>query len=191
MFPHFLLIAIDLLFIGIKNKKVLYISMIMFAVSLYCYGVAIYFVPFFLLAISIYLSKKNEISKKDIIICILIFFIIAMPIIIMFAINALHIEQDIKIGNITIPYYKNLSRTGDMIFFSQNPFKQLINNINSTIKVIFTRSRWCRMEFFEIVWNDIQDNINFCNSWNYKSNKINNKKRKYNRKCNINSMACK
>lgn len=155
MFPHFLLIAIDLLLIGIKNKKALYISMIMFAISLYCYGVAIYFVPFFLLVISIYLLKKNEVSKKNIIICILIFSIIAMPIITMFAINVLHIEQNIKIGNITIPYYKNLSRTEDMIFFSQNPFKQLINNICSTIKVIFARNRWCRMEFFKIIWNDI------------------------------------
>ena len=87
MFPHFLLIAIDLLLIGIKNKKALYISMIMFAISLYCYGVAIYFVPFFLLVISIYLLKKNEVSKKNIIICILIFSIIAMPMVIFIIIS--------------------------------------------------------------------------------------------------------
>ena len=64
----------------------------------------------------------------------------------MFAINALHIEQNIKIGNVTIPYYKNLSRTEDMIFFAKNPLKQLINNIYSTIKVIF-----CQIDGAE--WN--------------------------------------
>jgi len=139
MFPHFLIIAIDLLLIGLSNKKILYISMIAFALTLYCYGVAIYFVPLFLLIISIYLLKKKYINKKDLVICVIIFIAISAPIIMMFAINGLHIEQDIKIGNITIPYYENLSRTDDMVFFSEKPFKQLIDNICSTFKVIFTQ----------------------------------------------------
>lgn len=141
MFPHFLLIAMDLLYTGIsnKNKIVLYSSMIFFAISLYGYGVAIYFVPLFLLIISIYLLKTKQLKIKDIIICIVIFLIISMPIITMFAINVLHIDKNIKIGIITIPYYESLSRTKDMIFFTPNLIEQLFKNLSSTIKVIFAQ----------------------------------------------------
>ena len=65
MFPHFLLIAIDLLYTAVINRKklLLYISMIVFAVSLYGYGVAIYFVPLFLVCILLYLLKIKIIRK--------------------------------------------------------------------------------------------------------------------------------
>lgn len=48
MFPHFLLFAMDIFYTGIlKNKKaIIYLSMAFFAITLYCYGIAIYFVPF-------------------------------------------------------------------------------------------------------------------------------------------------
>ncbi len=139
MFPHFLLFAMDLLYTGLTHKKklILYSSMIFFAFSLYGYGVAIYIVPLFLFSMSIYLVKIKSIKMKDVLICMSIFLIIAMPIITMFAINLLHINQNIQIGNITIPYYENLSRTKDMIFFTPNKLQQLWNNICSTLKVIF------------------------------------------------------
>lgn len=138
MFPHFLLIAIDLLYTGITKKRnfITYTSMIFFALCLYCYGVAIYFVPFFLLIMSIYLLKTKNIKIKELIICALIFLVFAMPIITMFAINVLKIETSIKIGFLTIPYYKNLSRTSDMIFFVPNKLDQLFKNLSSTLKVI-------------------------------------------------------
>lgn len=139
MFPHFLLIAIDLLYTGLSKEKniIIYISMFFFALSLYGYGVAIYFIPLFLLVMSIYLLKTKKLTIKEVIICIVIFLIFALPIITMFTINALHINKNIEIGKITIPYYESLSRTKDMIFFSPNPMKQLGKNISSTIKVIF------------------------------------------------------
>lgn len=142
MFPHFLLIAIDLVYTGITNKKeiILYISMIFFAISLYGYGVGIYFVPLFLLILSIYLLKKQMLKLKEIIICAIIFIICAMPIITMFTINVLNINKNIEIGKITIPYYEGLSRTKDMIFFSPNQVEQLGKNIISTIKVIFKQT---------------------------------------------------
>ncbi len=153
MFPHFLLIAIDLLYTGVTSKKtkLLYCSIVVFAISLYGYGVAIYFVPLFLLLISLYLLKMKMVKLKDIIISAIIFLIISMPIIIMFAINVLGIKQNIEIGKITIPYYESLSRTKDMVFFSQNPAKQLSQNLFSTIKVIFKQTdgaEWNASELF-------------------------------------------
>lgn len=141
MFPHFLLFSIDLLYTGLdKNKNVLiYISMIFFALSLYCYGVAIYFVPLFLFILVIYLLKTKKIKPKQTIMCIAIFFVIGLPIITMFFINAFHINNSIHIGPITIPYYESLTRTQDMIFFSEKPIKQLSENFMQTLNVIFVQ----------------------------------------------------
>ena len=57
MFPHFFLFATDIFVIALQKKKkaILCISMIFYAISLYGYGLAIYFVPLFLLVIAIYL----------------------------------------------------------------------------------------------------------------------------------------
>ena len=151
MFPHFLLIEMDILYTGIlKNKKiVVYISMIFFAITLYCYGIAIYFVPVFLLIFSIYLIKIKKINIKDLVICIFIFLIFSLPIITMFAINALKIDYTITIFNITIPYYKDLTRTDDMLLFSNNILSQLMQNIIYTFSVIILQND-------NVPWNTTQ-----------------------------------
>ena len=153
MFPHFLLIAIDLLYTGIETEKkwLIYTSMVFFAISLYGYGVAIYFVPLFLACVMLYLLKVKNLKIKDVLICAIIFLIVGMPIITMFAINVLGIKQSIEIGKITIPYYEGLSRTKDMVFFSPNPLEQLGNNVLSTFKVIFKQTdgaEWNASEIF-------------------------------------------
>lgn len=142
MFPHFLLFAIDLFYTGLLRKKnsLLFLSMVLFAISLYGYGVAIYFVPLFLLIMCIYLLKSKQLKLKNAIFCAVIFLILAMPIILMFAINVLSIENSMSIGKITIPYYEGLSRTNDMIFFTDNPLEQLGKNIQSTFEVIVNQS---------------------------------------------------
>lgn len=146
--PHILLIAVYLLYIGIlkKSRWTLYLSMVFFALTLYSYGIAIYFTPILLLALAIYLRRKKKISIPDLIICIVIFSVLAMPIILMFAINILKTNQSIYLGNITIPYYESLSRTDDMLFFSHNILVQLFINIGFTVLMILG-------EFDGCVWN--------------------------------------
>ena len=146
--PHILLIAVYLLYIGIfkKSRWTLYLSMVFFALTLYSYGIAIYFTPILLLALAIYLRRKKKISIPDLIICIVIFSVLAMPIILMFAINILKTNESIFLGNITIPYYESLSRTDDMLFFSHNILVQLFINIGFTVLMILG-------EFDGCVWN--------------------------------------
>ena len=148
MFPHFFIIAIDILYTGItKNKKsIIYVSMIFFALTLYCYGIAVYVVPLFLLAVSIYLLKMKTINLKDMIISIVIFLLFSLPILLMFAINVLGIKNNINIGPITIPYYEHLSRTNDMIFFAPNKLSQIGKNILATLQVIF-------IQYDRLEWN--------------------------------------
>ena len=148
MFPHFLLIAVDILYTGIiKNKKkLIYISIFFFAVTLYCYAIALYFTPLFLLIVGIYLIRKKKIKIKDLFLCILIFLICTWPIILTLIMNGMQIGQSISILNITIPYYEDLNRESDVILFSKNiPAQLLVNVITTLDTILFQRD--------QLVWN--------------------------------------
>lgn len=148
MFPHALLFAIYLFYISVEEKKnkLLYVSMIFFAITLYCYGIAMYFVPLFLVVLMLYLLKTKKVNFKQLIICFFIFTILALPIVITFVINILQIKKSITFCNITMPYYEYLARTNDMLFFSENIFTQLKENIIATLKIIIFQCDNC-------IWN--------------------------------------
>lgn len=138
MFPHFMLISVYLLYRGITDKKwMLYLSMLFFALTMYTYGVSIYIVPFFLLISAIYLFIKKKVTIKNLLICIGIYLLFSSPILAMYVINALHINNNISIGSITIQYFANNARTSDMLFFSENILDTFIANLKSLSKVFF------------------------------------------------------
>lgn len=136
LFPHFMLYAIYFLIKGIKqNKKYLYISIVFFGITLYTYGIALYATPIFLIISYLYLLKNKKIKIFDAIISVLIFIIITCPIISMSIINLLGLST-VKIGNITIQKFEYFKRTEDMLLFSKDFSKTLINNILTIIKLI-------------------------------------------------------
>lgn len=136
LFPHFMLYAIYFLIKGIKqSKKYLYISIVFFGITLYTYGIALYATPIFLVISYLYLLKNKKIKIFDAIISVLIFIIITCPIISMSIINLLGLST-VKIGNITIQKFEYFKRTEDMLLFSKDFLKTLINNIFTTIKLI-------------------------------------------------------
>ncbi len=140
MFPHFMLISVYFLYRGITDKKwMLYLSMLFFALTMYTYGVSVYIVPLFLLICTIYLLVKKAVTIKQIIICIIIYLLFSSPILAMYVINALKIETNISIGPITIQYFAKNARTGDMIFFSKDIGKTLLNNICCLLKTFFAQ----------------------------------------------------
>lgn len=158
MFPHFLLISVDILYTAIiKNKKYLiYISMIFFAITLYCYGIAIYFTPLFLIITAIYLLKKKIINVKDLLISIAIFIILTLPIIITFAINGLHKGNSIIIFNITLPYYEDFNRQSDMLLLSNNKLLRILINFITTIEtILFQRDylNWNTPKLFGTIYH--------------------------------------
>lgn len=138
MFPHFALISIYLLYRGITDKKIfLYLSMIFFGLTMYTYGIAIYFVPFFLLISAIYLFINKKVTLKDLIICILIYFVTFTPLLIMYIINFFKINESINLGIFTIKYFPNSTRTDDMLLFSNNIIFQLLENLKTLFNIIF------------------------------------------------------
>lgn len=147
MFPHMLLISIWVLIIGREKKNILlYLSMLLFGITMYTYGEAIYVVPLLLLIFGIYLLKNKDISVKQFITCIVIYTIISLPIFTMFVLNGLGIDKNINIGIVTIQYFKYNVRTGDMLFFSDNIGATLIENIKALLKTVF-------IQYDNLEWN--------------------------------------
>lgn len=128
-FPHMLIISICLLIIGIKDKKssLLYASMVSFALTLYTYGIALYIVLLFLFFTCIYLLVKKKVTLFQILICILIFGIIAIPIILMSIINIFNLPT-IQIGKLTIQNFEYFTRTSDMLIFSEDKLQTFQEN---------------------------------------------------------------
>lgn len=135
LFPHIMLIATYFLYIGMKNRKFIYLSMLIYGISMYAYGIALYIVPFFLLFTAIILYRKKLINKKDILISIIIYVIVSTPIFLMVIVNYFKLPE-IKIGNITIQYFKDSNRTEDMLIFSENKSEKLKENLKNLFNVI-------------------------------------------------------
>lgn len=150
MFSHFLLISIYLLYLGLRSqkRKWLYISMVFFGLTMYTYGLSIYVVPLFLLIMAIYLLRKKEISIKELVICMVVYLLVSTPILLMYVVNFFHL-QDIHLGPITIQYFKETNRVGDMLFFiPNNHLQQLNSNVKYTLNTMF-------MQYDAFPWNAI------------------------------------
>lgn len=65
LLPHFFMGGLYFLNKGItQKKKYIYISMIFFGLSMYCYGIAIYTIPFFLILTAVFYYVKKQINIK-------------------------------------------------------------------------------------------------------------------------------
>ena len=150
LFPHVFLIAVYLLYIEIEEKKdgYLFCSMLIFALTLYTYGVALYLVPIFLFICAIWLLIKKKMNVKRLLVCILIFIIFSIPIFLMVIVNLFKL-QNIQIGNITVQNYSYVSRTRDMLIFSNDFFRCLVNNVRILFKVVYTQKDG-------LVWNSFE-----------------------------------
>jgi len=141
-FPHIFIIALFYLYKGItKNKELLiYLSMVIFGLSLYCYGVAIFVIPLFLLLVCVMALKREDISVKTAMITMIVFIFIACPIIRFYVVNALK-QEGVKYFNLlSIQRFYYQRRSDDLIFFSKNPFVQLFKNAFFAIWVSFVQS---------------------------------------------------
>lgn len=131
LFPHFLLFASYCLYLGIsKNNKFLYLSMFLFGLSMYCYGIAIYTVPLLLIVLALYFLAKKFITIKQLFICVFIYLLIGGPFILCMIINFFKLKT-ISLPFMTIPYFEHSIRSNDILFFSENFFKQLLANFKS------------------------------------------------------------
>ena len=137
LFPHFLLAGICLLKRGSDGKKTsLYLSMVFFALSMYCYGISIYTVPIILLFSCIMLLRRKLITFRQACFAAVVYFLLAWPFIACMIINAFGFNS-IETPFFTIPYFPYSMRSGDILFFSEEPLTQLQRNAEALFQILF------------------------------------------------------
>lgn len=137
LFPHVFLLGFCLLLLGLEKKRYLYMSMVAFGLTFYCYGIAIYSVPVFLFVYAAWCLKKKQLPFKDILISVVIFLAVALPEIITMALNVLHLPS-IETPLFTMPFFPESTRGNDILFMNFS-FAQLGKNILSMIKYVFVQ----------------------------------------------------
>ncbi|MBR5798759.1 MAG: glycosyltransferase family 39 protein [Lachnospiraceae bacterium] len=148
-FPHLFLIGTYFLLKGIKKQRYYYISMIFYALCMYAYGVAFYMVPFFLLFTCIMLLVCKKINFKQTGLCILVYFGISFPIYGTMLINFMKWET-VKLPFVTMQYFNGSVRAADILFFSEEPLKQLVINAKALLQVGFLQKP-------DLIWNAIDE----------------------------------
>ena len=149
LFPHLLLYGCYLLYLGLEKKRYTYLSMLVFGVAMYSYGISYYLVPLLLLILCIYLLCTKSIKWYDTLICIGIYALVAWPIFAMMAVNYFKWET-IELPFLTIPFFEYGQRMGDILFFSEDIYNQFIQNFNYTIDKVFLQSG-------DLPWNSIPE----------------------------------
>lgn len=149
LLPHFFMGGLYFLNRGLtERKRYTYISMIFFALCMYCYGITIYTIPVFLLAVCIYYLIRKRITWKDVLISAGIYLLISWPFLLTMVINYLKIDT-IKLPFVTIQYFSDSVRSGDILFFSDDIGKQLVLNFKALLNTTILQKK-------DLPWNDIQ-----------------------------------
>ena len=133
LFPHVFLLAFYLLLLGLEKRRWLYLSMIFFGLTFYCYGVAVYSVIPFLVAYAAWCLLKKQLKLREVLVCVLIFTLIALPEIMVMAINFFG-WQTIETPFFTMGSFPGSVRNQDILFLNFS-MGQLWRNLWSMVKV--------------------------------------------------------
>lgn len=135
LFPHVFLLAFYFLLRGMEKKKNLYLSMVFFGLTFYCYGIAVYSVTPFLAVFALWGLKKKLFTLREVMWSAVIFGAVALPEILVMAINLFHLET-IKLGPFTLSHFPESVRGNDILFLHFS-FAQLLKNIRAMIGCCF------------------------------------------------------
>ncbi len=139
LFPHVFLLAFYLLLLGLDKRRYLYLSMIFFGLTFYCYGVAVYSVTPFLIVFMLWCLWKKRIPWYIIFLCALIFGVIALPEIMVMLINKhpwRFNKQSIETPLFTMSYFPESIRSNDILFLNFS-LKQFGRNLASMFRQCF------------------------------------------------------
>lgn len=147
LYPHFFMLGVFLLNKGLTKRRYLYMSMVSFGLCMYCYGISIYTLPVFLVAACTYLLIGKKLTVKETLISAGVYLLVAWPFILTMMVNFFKWDT-ISTPFFTIPYFPHSVRSNDILFFSENIWKQLGANFNSLLNTTFRQSK-------DLPWNDI------------------------------------
>ncbi len=135
LFPHVFLLGFYLLLLGLEKRPFLYISMFFFGLTFYCYGVAVYSVPLFLLGYGLWCVKRRRLRVREVALCGLVFLAAALPEILVMLINFFG-WPSIETPLFTMSYFPESVRSHDILFldFSMGQFWK---NAAALVKICF------------------------------------------------------
>ena len=136
LFPHVFLLAFYLLLLGLEKRRYLYVSMIFFGLTFYCYGIAAYSVTAFLFVFFVWCLWKRQFRFREGVLCALIFTLVALPEVVVLGINAIHFGRTIETPFFTMPYFPYSVRSADILLLNFS-FEQLGKNIWALFSHVF------------------------------------------------------
>lgn len=139
MFPHVFLFGAALLLFGMNKRWALYVSMFFFGLCSYCYGVANYTVPLFLLGMAAYLLLKKKVKWQEALFCVMIYFLVALPEFLTMLIN-LKGWESIETPFFTISYFPQSSRSRDILFLNFS-WQALRDNLLKVVAILLGRGK--------------------------------------------------
>lgn len=151
LYPHFFLIGIYFLHRSLKKKHrrlCLCVSMTMFGLCMYCYGISIYTMPLFLLLACIYLLVSKKLAIYDALLAFVVYIAVAWPFIAVMAINFFKWDT-IETPLFTLPYFPDSVRSNDILFFSDHIWAQLADNFKSLMNITLLQKK-------DLPWNDVE-----------------------------------
>ncbi|MGL1935649.1 MAG: NPCBM/NEW2 domain-containing protein [Fibrobacterales bacterium] len=137
IYPSIVLIAFYFLLRASEHKKFLFLFAATLALSLYAYGTSYAFTPLFLIGLALFAYKSKQFALKPVAMSILIFFIIATPIILFVLINTF------KLPEIITPYFSIPRYTGNPRFstittlFSSSFLSDTFKHLSNLLVLIF------------------------------------------------------
>lgn len=150
LFPHFFLFGLYFLTRALQSgrrKLWLCASMAAFGLCMYCYGIALYTVPLFLLCACIYLLRGKRVSWGEAGLCLAVYLLIAWPFIATMVINTFG-WPTIETPWFTIPFFPDSVRSKDILFFSDDLPRQLVTNLTALARTTLLQSK-------DLPWNDV------------------------------------
>lgn len=141
IYPHVFLFGFYFLCQALKRKKQpsLVIAIVLFAISMYGYGVAWYTVPLFLLFSGLYLLRTRRIKASELCLCIGIFILLVFPLILFVVINMFGLPS-IELPFMSMSFFEKTSRTNDILFLSDKPVKAFIDNFKCLFNLLISNS---------------------------------------------------
>ena len=130
MLPHVLLLAVDLLLAGMQKRWALYLSMVLFGLAPYAYGLAAVSVPFILLPAAVFLAARRKVKPLDLVICVAVFALVSAPYYVTMAINAFGLET-MTLGRMTMPRFAESKRASDLALGAENPYLDMVQKLES------------------------------------------------------------
>lgn len=152
LYAHFFLFGVFFLNRAVekvRRRGYLCLSMVMFGLCMYCYGISIYTMPVFLIAACVYLLAVKKISFADAALSAAVWLFVAWPFIAVMAINFFRWET-VETPFFTLPFFPDSVRSSDILFFSPNKLSQLAENVKSLLGITIMQTK-------DLPWNDVRN----------------------------------